>query len=142
MPKGYPKDGRPPGRPENLVQNRRSFAKGDERAKQAGAKGNATQKAMREMKEILLEQLAAPVQDRDGKTAKNADGSTRTVKDKLAKSLIQHASLGDMTAHSLILKLIGEYPEERSRVTVAEAVPQIIDDIPGAPPTKRGGARK
>jgi len=134
MPKGYPKDGRPPGRPENFANVRKKFAQNDERTKKAGAKGNETQRALREFKDLLTEQLKAPVKGSDGKPQLNPDGSAKTVQDKLARALVTYASAGDMTAYALMLKMLGQYPEERSRVTLEEAVPQIVDDIPLAPP--------
>ena len=92
------------------------------------------QRALREFKDLLTEQLKAPVKGSDGKPQLNPDGSAKTVQDKLARALVTYASAGDMTAYALMLKMLGQYPEERSRVTLEEAVPQIVDDIPLAPP--------
>ena len=118
MPRGYPKDGRPPGNIEALRRWREKtqFKKDDGSARAAGDKGNKTQRALRQFRDILAELLTEPLEDGG------------TLQDKLTRRLIESIGKGDMQAYALMLKLIGQYPEEKIRATI-EDVPQIVDDI-------------
>ena len=118
MPRGYPKDGRPPGNIEALRRWREKtkFKANDERTKAAGEKGNETQRTLRQFRDILTEVLTEP------------EEAGKTTQEKLAKLLVRFCIEGDMQAYALMLKLIGQYPEERIRAAI-EDVPQIVDDI-------------
>lgn len=118
MPRGYPKDGRPPGNIEALRRWREKtqFQKNGAAAKAAGEKSGESRRALRQFRDILEDLLTEPTE------------GGKTLQDKLTRRLIESIGKGDMQAYALMLKLIGQYPEEKIRATI-EDVPQIVDDI-------------